>query len=56
MKFAKVTFLHLSVILFKARLDPLFACFVTCIQQTPQIHRWCDICDFLAAGMVAKLF
>ena len=31
-----------SVLGFKARVDPLVACFLTCVQWIPQIHLWCD--------------
>ena len=29
---------------FKARVDPLLACFLTCAQRIPEIHLWCDTC------------
>ena len=29
-----------SALGFKARVDPLFACFLTCMQWMPQIHLW----------------
>ena len=34
---------------FKARVCPLLACFVTCMQQYPQIHLWCDTCQSLGS-------
>ena len=29
---------------YKARVDPSLASFLTCAQQIPQIHLWCDTC------------
>ena len=33
-----------SALGFKARVEPLFACFLACMQLIPQIHLWCDTC------------
>ena len=32
-----------STLGFKARVDPLFACFVVCMLMIAQIHQRCDI-------------
>ena len=37
-------FLVMSALGFKARMDPLLVCFLTCAQWIPQIHLWCDTC------------
>ena len=34
--------LVISALHFKARVDPLLVCFLTCVQQIPQIHLWCN--------------
>ena len=36
--------LVMSPLGFKVRVDPSLACFITCMQQVPQIHFWCDTC------------
>ena len=34
----------MSALVFKARVDPLVACF---IEWIPQLHLWCDTCGVL---------
>ena len=34
----------ISALDFKARVDPLLACFIIDMQQNPQIHLWCNTC------------
>ena len=37
-------FLVMSVLGFKAGVDLMLVCFVTCVQCIPQVHLWCDTC------------
>ena len=34
----------MSLLSFKARVDPSLACFLACVQWIPEIHLWCDTC------------
>ena len=45
----------MSALGFKARVYPLLACFLTCVQWIPQIHLWCTA-DLLVASMAAESF
>ena len=46
-----------SALDFKARVDPLLVCFITCVQWIPQIQLWCDTCWSLGGrhGSVTRL-
>ena len=39
-----LSYLVMSSLGFKARVDPSLVCFDTCVQFIPEIHLWCDTC------------
>ena len=41
---------------FKARVDPLLACFLICMQWNPQIHFWCDTCWLYSSQHDSRAF
>ena len=45
-----------SALGFKARVDPLLACFLACMQWIPQIQLWCNTCWRLGGQHCSSAF